>query len=385
MKHQPPNGGNRIIGYDIARGIAIFLMLIINIKAILPSHGADPKLISNVFDFLDRRAAAALVMVSGIGLTLFTKNPGTMEDTELRSGSRRTLIDRALFLLISGYVFSIIWDADILHFYGVFILIGVFLAARSNRVLIAAAALFWMVSFIQFFEIYDYLQEDLYFSSLYTPLIHLFFTDYYPVFPWAAFFISGMFLGRLDLQNNGLKKRILITGLLLFIGSELISRFFTGLSDLIHSCSSALLQNNLSFVHTIGWLVEIDLKRPTPFSAISAAGSGIIIITAGISLAAARQTNWINYLIIGGRNTLTLYITHIIFLILVCEMFKGSSLKEGVIPTPFIAVFVFFIYVKCSSWWLERYGNGPFETLMRRFAFFRRLNRRNGKAVQNSM
>lgn len=93
----PENSGNRIIGYDIARGIAIFLMLIITFKGALSLQEVNPNWISEVIEYLDRRAAVALFIVSGIGLTLFTKKPETSGYANPRTGSRRMLIDAAVF------------------------------------------------------------------------------------------------------------------------------------------------------------------------------------------------------------------------------------------------------------------------------------------------
>ena len=366
----PVNGENRIAGYDIARGIAILLMLIINFKGALSLHESYPEWISDIINFLDRRAAVALVIVSGIGLTLFMKNPGTIGYVNPRPGSRRKLIDRAAFLFLSGYTLSIIWAADILHFYAVFIFIGVFMAARSNRFLFTTAVIFWMVSLVQFFEIYGNLQDDQYYNFIITHLINLFFTGYYPVFPWAAFFIAGMFLGRLDLQDKYLRRRIMTIGLFLLIFIELISRHFVSLSESIRSASSTHFDTNMVLLLALGWIMEIDLTIPTPFSVVSGLCSGIIVVMAGVSLSLSKQTKLVRYMIIGGRNTLTIYIGHIVFLILFCEIFKVSN-SQGVISAVLGATLFFFVYIKGISLWFKKYNNGPVETIMRRFSFQR--------------
>ena len=128
-----PLNMDRIIGYDVARGIAILIMLIINFKGVLSAQDANPQWLSDVINFLNRRAAIILVMISGIGLTLSTKALDMNNCLLLRAGSRSLLLNRAFFLLISGYLLSIIWSGDILHFYAVFICLGIFLAPSSNK------------------------------------------------------------------------------------------------------------------------------------------------------------------------------------------------------------------------------------------------------------
>jgi uncharacterized membrane protein YeiB len=190
------------------------------------------------------------------------------------------------------------------------------------------------------------------------------------VFPWAAFFIAGMFLGRLDLQDKYLRRRIMTIGLFLLIFIELISRHFVSLSESIRSASSTHFDTNMVLLLALGWIMEIDLTIPTPFSVVSGLCSGIIVVMAGVSLSLSKQTKLVRYMIIGGRNTLTIYIGHIVFLILFCEIFKVSN-SQGVISAVLGATLFFFVYIKGISLWFKKYNNGPVETIMRRFSFQR--------------
>ena len=64
---------NRIIGYDLARGLAILIMVVINFKVMLSVNDTFPGWLSSAVDFMDRRAAVMLVMIAGAGISLMTK------------------------------------------------------------------------------------------------------------------------------------------------------------------------------------------------------------------------------------------------------------------------------------------------------------------------
>ncbi len=357
----------RIIGYDIARGIAILTMLIINFKGVLSVYDSNPQWLSDVINFLDRRAAIVLVMVSGIGLTLLLKASDTNNCLQARVSKQGILLNRAFFLFISGYLLSIIWSGDILHFYAIFICLGIVLSPCSNKFLAITASLIWMASFIQFFEISDHLQSGFGRGIFIDQLIDIFFTGYYPVFPWATFFILGMLLGRLKLCDKQHRRMFLLSGLAIYISSELISKFFTAVALFLSSEPEIATAPLGQFSLGLMWLTSIDLTVPTPLSVISGIGTGITVIMVSISISTEKNAYWTKYIIIAGRNTLTLYITHIIFLILMVFLFNISD--ETNLPLISLSAFLFFfMYITLISFWLKNHKKGPFELLMRKFS-----------------
>lgn len=380
---QPFNMG-RIIGYDIARGIAILTMLIINFKGVLSVYDAHPQWFSDVINFLDRRAAIVLVMVSGIGVTLLLKGSNTNNCLQSRLRRRGILLNRAFFLFISGYLLSIIWSGDILHFYAIFICLGIVLAPCSNRVLMITASLIWMASFIQFFEISDYLQPGFDRDMFIDQLIDIFFSGYYPFFPWATFFIIGMILGRLKLCDKKYRRTFLFAGLAIFISSELISKFFTTFALFLVSEPEISNTPLGQFYLGLTWFISIDLTVPTPFSVISGIGTGITVIMVSLCLSTEKNAYWTKYIIIAGRNTLTLYITHIIFLILIVFLFNMS--KEPNLPLVTLSSFLFFfMYITLISFWLKSHKNGPLELLMRKLSVSHLVFGRTKIIVENQI
>ena len=53
-------------------------------------------------------------------------------------------------------------------------------------------------------------------------LRHIFFNGFHPVFPWAAFLIFGMWLGRVDLSKTAIRNRVLIWSVITLITTEIV-------------------------------------------------------------------------------------------------------------------------------------------------------------------
>ena len=186
----------RIQGYDLARGVAIFAMVVIDFKAFFCIDKTFPQWLYTLIEYMDRRAAVILVMLAGAGMTLMSRRAGLAE-------TRNTLFRRAVFLMLCGILIDRIWPADILHFYGFFILIGLVMAQLSAPGLLVGAAVFWLISFPGLSDsVCGYLENLTAGGSLPNQLADLFFTGYYPVFPWASFYLIGMWLGRQDLKKR---------------------------------------------------------------------------------------------------------------------------------------------------------------------------------------
>jgi uncharacterized membrane protein len=65
---RPPGG--RIIGYDVARALAIFGMVVVNFKVVMAASEADPGWLASLVGLLEGRAAATFVILAGVGLSL---------------------------------------------------------------------------------------------------------------------------------------------------------------------------------------------------------------------------------------------------------------------------------------------------------------------------
>ena len=113
----------RIIGLDIARALAIFGMVIVNFKIAMNAKVGSESLLwfTSLFD---GRASVLFVVLAGIGVTLLTNKARRSRDSASILGGRKMLIKRGLLLISIGLAYTLIWPADILHFYGFYFLVA---------------------------------------------------------------------------------------------------------------------------------------------------------------------------------------------------------------------------------------------------------------------
>ncbi len=343
MKKNTVTGGRRVPGFDLARGLAVLVMVVLNFRGVLAASQANPLWLDLATAFFDRRAAAALVMISGAGVTLYAR-------VAWNAGRQRDLIRRGIFLILAGSCLYLIWSGDILHVYGVLICMGAFLAYRSSGFLFLSGSLFLAGGIIRWLPLFDPIEAG---SSVWVldNLADLLFTGYFPLFPWAGIFISGMLLGRVNLRKN----RPVLAGIsfALFSVAYGISQF----SD-------------------ADW-AWMDLSLPTLPAVASGMGTGLFLILMADWAAGGSIRVWQRPLAVmmtaiaaAGRTSLTFYILHILILVGLAPL-AGRSGFSNLLPIAAGAVLLFCLYAAVAVAWLKYRGRGPLEQAMRKFPYVR--------------
>ncbi|WP_320044090.1 heparan-alpha-glucosaminide N-acetyltransferase domain-containing protein [uncultured Desulfobacter sp.] len=352
---------NRIQGYDLARGVAIFAMVIIDFKEFFCTNEIFPEWLYALIGYMDRRAAATLVLIAGAGMTLMFHKNGP-------ENSRDIFFKRAVFLMLCGTLISKIWAADILHFYGFFILTGLVMIELSSPRLLAGAAVCWLASFLKLSNsIYGYL-EGLTAGSLPRQLADLFFTGFYPVFPWAALYILGMWLGRQDLKNHHVTITLLGAGFLAAIIAECAEYFVPTMAVKTIIAHGASDETAAYLFILLSKLTVIDLALPSPFSIISGAGSGLCVIMLSFLCAVGLKQGPPQSILIAGKNTLSLYVLHILFIKGVGNL-PGVGDDYSVLWCTAGAILFIAAYLLLMRLWLKKFAMGPLEGAMRYFPF----------------
>src|SRR5439155_25264471 len=170
------------------------------------------------------------------GVTLASRRAVISSDPHAVAGARKVLVLRGLFLLALGFVNLLIWPGDILRVYGVSLLLASRLVAAPDRRLLLAA-LGCAAGFVALFLVLDFEKNwdwaTLTYRRLWTPtglVRNLFYDGFRSVLPWTGFVLFGMWLGRLDLRNACINKRVLlasVSGVLLAeVASWLCIRYF---------------------------------------------------------------------------------------------------------------------------------------------------------------
>lgn len=341
----------RLEGLDLARYVAFVGMVVVNFKIAMEAEGGKG-LLNLLTVALEGRAAATFVVLAGIGLGLAGLQ-----------GFDRTVwvtIKRAVFLLVIGLLNMTIFDADILHYYAFYFLFGVFLLPLSTRALIGV--LFGLnLAFTIMILMLDYDAgwnwDDYTYAGFWTPsgfVRNLFFNGWHPVIPWLGFLLFGIALSRISLAARATQIRLIAGGAVAFTIAE-------GLS--------ALLMASLAPVDPeLAALATTEPVPPMPLYTLAGLGAACVII--GLCLMVSDRLKAIGLLGLlapAGRQTLTLYIAHILIGMGILEALGrlgGQTVGQAV-----GASVLFCLAATMYAWiWAQWYKRGPIEALMRKVA-----------------
>jgi len=301
---------NRIIGFDFARAFAIFIMVFVNFKTVMNAT-EGPRWLLFAVELLEGRGAAMFVILAGIGISLMTAKARILNDAFLLKKNRMLLLKRACLLIIIGLLYSFIWPADILHFYGFYLAIAAFLFATKDRYLWLWAAGF-TIGFVLLLFLFDYETGwdlvSLTYRNFWSPegmIRHIFFNGFHPVFPWTAFLFIGIWAGRLNFNDRIVRNRLLVGSLAVWVCAECISK---------QLASFFLLANIESFSpEYIKMLFATNPMPPLPQYILAAGSLALFVITLCVSIT-LRYSNalWVDILCKTGRISLTLYVAHVV-------------------------------------------------------------------------
>ncbi|MFT6399192.1 MAG: putative membrane protein YeiB [Bradymonadia bacterium] len=353
----------RVLGFDIARAVAVFGMVVVNFKVVMGAESAGPSWLVWTIGLLDGRAAATFVLLAGAGLSLLSRRSRNSADASGIARDRRTVLRRAVFLFFVGLAYTPIWPADILHFYGVYIAVAALFLTAPTRVLLTAAsllALLFMVLLLVLNYETGWDWEGLNYIGFWTPagmMRHLFFNGFHPVVPWLAFMLVGMALGRLDLSNADTRNRVLRWSVSAAVLGESVS---WGLRRWLMT-SALSVQEKADLIAVVG----TDPMPPVILYMVAAGGTAVTIVVACISLGQRfHSAVWMRPIVATGQMALTLYVAHVVIGMGVLEAagaLENQSLNFALVSA---GIFCAASLVFASRWSL-RFRRGPLESLMR--------------------
>lgn len=357
MKQRQP----RILALDYARAWAIFGMIMVNYKLAMQADQGGAAWLHKAAGLFEGRASALFVLLAGFGVSLMTMKARSSLDQELVRQSRNSLYRRAAFLFLSGLLLMATgWNADILHYYAVFMLTAGLLITVRDKTLIrlfvilligSQAGLVWF-DYSKGWDNGFHRYEDFWTLSGFAR--NLFFNGFHPASPWLCFFLLGLWLGRKPWFKGDRRLKLLLYSLSGAVLLELISYAFI-------RWSAPILDSD-----TAHYLFMTKPMPPTLLYVLSAACTGIAFLVccfyATEKLAASRWTKW---LIHTGQLSLTHYIGHVWLGLGLLEMagrLENGSLSFAVLYGCgyFIAAVVF------SALWRRWLPRGPIELVMRK-------------------
>ena len=212
----------RLSGIDVARAVAMLGMFVVHLdlagQGFAIEGGPPAQQGFTVVRFFEGRAMPLFVLLSGVGLTLLLRT---------RGGRPAAVVGRAGVLLLLGVLLSGRSGgvAIILHFYALYLLVGLLVHRLGDRALLAATvALAAAGVLVQLFVEIPAVGpgrpatflggfEDLTHPLRY--LRDLFVSGAYPLLPDGAFFLAGMWVGRLRLDRVRTAAGLVVAGVVL--------------------------------------------------------------------------------------------------------------------------------------------------------------------------
>ena len=356
-----PQDSHRVAGYDFARALAVVGMVFVNFRYMFESGENGPSWLIWLSDLVEGRPSATFVVLAGVGITLLTHRTHTSKGQAIEAHDKAVLFKRALFLFALGLLVNRIWSADILHFFGVYFFLSILVVNATNRTFGVLSLLVLVVFCLQlgdyhFYsgrallglgEIHSWIRMEL--------IIDILFNGFYPVFPWMIFVFFGMWLGRLNVSDVQLQKKLIF-------GSSL------GLA--LSELSAVLIARLVPSDHgTISWIadaLEVVPWPPTLLYLISGGGSAVLIISLSMAIAGKMAyRRWMWPILATGRLSLTHYVAHLVISYMILYVPNRMDTQHTLACSSISAVIYCMSALTFSAYWLKHRARGPLESLMR--------------------
>jgi len=350
----------RIIGIDVARALAIIGMIIVNFKIAFGEDGNSwLKAFVSVFE---GKAAATFVVIAGIGLAFITNS--AFGNPDKLKFARKRIARRALFLFVLGTSYLVIWPADILHFYGIYMLITILLLTSKKKViLISSIALILSYPLLMLvlnydkgwdFDTFEY--HD--FWTLHGFVRNLFYNGFHPVIPWAAFMLFGFWFGKQNLNDDKFVTRSLLVSTIVFALIQIVSVFTI----------SIVSEGNEQTAKELTQILGTSPMPPLPIYMFGGISVAISLTSASILIAKKYQNSKaITALYKTGRLALTFYVAHVVVGMGIIDAIDSS--KMGSYSIVFSVIYALAFSLTCIAFatiWLKYKRSGPLEWIMRK-------------------
>lgn len=358
-----PHEKDRIVGFDIARGVAILIMIMVNFRLAFNAD-YESSLLLSVVDYFTGKAAALFVILAGIGVTLLSKKAASSNDSKKLFAIKKRLWKRSLFLFIIGMAYLPIWPADILHFYAFYLSVAAFLINIREKLLwtitgIVVALYPLLLSVVDYDTGWNWATlEYIGFWTLKGFVHNLFVNGFHPFFPWIAFVLFGMILGRLDWQDQKLRLKLLFTGLFILLAVHFISISLMDIGQTFMEMSQDEAQ----------YLFGTHPMPPFPFYILAGISFSLIVLVCSVYIGEwFRGSRLVKAMANTGQLALTLYIAHVVIGIGLVYLFTGTISFYRI---EYVFAYAMLFGLACllfSYFWVKKHGRGPLETVMRRW------------------
>lgn len=353
---------DRIIGIDVARALAIIGMIIVNFKIAFGGNGSG--WIKSFARAFEGKAAATFVVLAGVGLAFMTNSAIKNNDISKLKTVQKRILKRALFLFVVGISYITIWPADILHFYGIYMLITILLLTSKPKIILISSILL-ILSYPLLMVLLDYDIgwdfKTFEYSDFWTFngfIRNLFYNGFHPVIPWSAFMLFGFWFGKQNLSNHKFILKSFIVSTIVFFGIQLLS-FMT---------VSMLSEGNQQTAKELTEIFGTSPMPPLPIYMFGGISIAISIISACILISNRYSSNRIIVALNKtGQLALTFYVAHVVVGMGIIDAVNPSKMGNYSIEFSVIYSLVFsLICIVFATIWLKYKKSGPLEWIIRK-------------------
>ncbi|MET9785806.1 DUF418 domain-containing protein [Streptomyces canus] len=369
---EPTPGVGRLIGLDLARGLAVFGMYAVHVGP-APDQGG---VIGFLMEPAQGRSSALFAVLAGFAIALITGRRTPKTGQSGRQAVAKVII-RAVILLALGTALTLTGTpvVPILAFYGLFFLLVLPLYRLGTKPLALIAVGWALVGPQLLYALKPVVGGRVFLSyGQADGPVSLFFTGGYPALTWVPFVIAGMAVARCDLAARAVRIRLAVTAVALAVtgygGSWLAVRLVPGAAEAVRKAEEGPGMSSVPSVSPdsigifgdtpAGMLASAPHSEAT-LSIVAATGVAILVITVCLAAMDAfpRLRRLAGPVIAVGSMSLTAYVFHIVAIWLLDT--------EGAAVQPLYILLGFIVSVTVlATLWSRFVQRGPLEWLMGR-------------------
>lgn len=339
-----PAGRVRLLGLDLARGLAVLGMLAVHIG---PTSGGDA--LSRVYALPHGRASVLFVLLAGVSVTLLARSRSAPRP-------RAQLLWRALLLLPAGLALQSLdhGASVILAQYAVLFAVATLLVGARDRLLLGVVAVSATLGPVAHWL--GQATAPAVFAR--TPMevsdgpvavgVGLLATGGFPIMVWAAPFALGLWLGRRPLGEPGVQRLLVVGGLGATALAWAVSAGVLALTGPPTSAADPLM------------LLSRGAHSQMPAWLLMTTGTAVLLV--GAALMVARRVPRSSWPVAAvGQLALTLYVAHLIALHLAPELLISDEVGRALQVLAVLAL----LAVAAATLWRSRWRYGPLEAVLR--------------------
>ncbi|KND27957.1 DUF418 domain-containing protein [Streptomyces acidiscabies] len=363
-------GVGRLVGLDLARGLAVFGMYAVHVGPAPSQDGA----IGFLMELAQGRSSALFAVLAGFAVALITGRRTPKTGLAGRQAVAKVII-RAVILIALGTALTLTGTpvVPILAFYGLFFLLVLPLHRLGAKPL-ALIAVGWALVGPQLL----YALKPVFGGRVFLSYgqadgpVSLFFTGGYPALTWVPFVIAGMAVARCDLTATAVRTRLALTGAALAVtgygGSWLALRLVPGAAEAVRKAEEGPGMSSVSSVSPdsigifgdtpAGMLASAPHSEAT-LSIVAATGVAILVITGCLAAMDAfpRLRRLARPVIAVGSMSLTAYVFHIVAIWLL-------NTEEATVAPLYILLGFIASVTALATLWSHFFPRGPLEWLL---------------------